>query len=66
MPRYSQGLGLLDGAAADGRVTKNALANLQIRLPAIVIGGGLTAIDTASFWPTTWCRSKRRSHAGKF
>ena len=31
-----------------GAFKKNALANLQIRLPAIVIGGGLTAIDTAT------------------
>ncbi len=26
----------------------NSLANLQVRLPAVVIGGGLTAIDTAT------------------
>ena len=31
-----------------GAFKKNALANLQVRLPAIVIGGGLTAIDTAT------------------
>ncbi len=30
------------------------LANLQVRLPVVVIGGGLTAIDTATErWPTT-------------
>ena len=31
-----------------GAFKENALANLQVRLPAIVIGGGLTAIDTAT------------------
>ncbi|MBV8515949.1 MAG: FAD-dependent oxidoreductase [Acidobacteria bacterium] len=31
-----------------GAFKKNSLANLQVRLPAIVIGGGLTAIDTAT------------------
>ena len=31
-----------------GAFKRNALANLQMRLPAVVIGGGLTAIDTAT------------------
>jgi NADPH-dependent glutamate synthase beta subunit-like oxidoreductase/NAD(P)H-flavin reductase len=31
-----------------GAFKGDALANLQVRLPAIVIGGGLTAIDTAT------------------
>ncbi|HEX8171627.1 MAG TPA: FAD-dependent oxidoreductase [Thermoanaerobaculia bacterium] len=31
-----------------GAFKKDSLANLQVRLPAIVIGGGLTAIDTAT------------------
>ncbi|HSS45575.1 MAG TPA: pyridine nucleotide-disulfide oxidoreductase, partial [Thermoanaerobaculia bacterium] len=31
-----------------GAFKKEALANLQVELPAIVIGGGLTAIDTAT------------------
>ncbi|HJR09770.1 MAG TPA: FAD-dependent oxidoreductase [Pyrinomonadaceae bacterium] len=31
-----------------GAFKEDALANLQVRLPAIVIGGGLTAIDTAT------------------
>ena len=31
-----------------GAYKRSALANLQIRLPAVVIGGGLTAIDTAT------------------
>lgn len=31
-----------------GAFKKDALANLQLRLPALVIGGGLTGIDTAT------------------
>jgi NADPH-dependent glutamate synthase beta subunit-like oxidoreductase/NAD(P)H-flavin reductase len=31
-----------------GAFKKDALSNLQVRLPAIVIGGGLTGIDTAT------------------
>ncbi|NUO51886.1 MAG: FAD-dependent oxidoreductase [Polyangiaceae bacterium] len=31
-----------------GALKRSALANLQVRLPAVVIGGGLTAIDTAT------------------
>ncbi|MBS2024539.1 MAG: pyridine nucleotide-disulfide oxidoreductase, partial [Deltaproteobacteria bacterium] len=31
-----------------GAFKENALANLQVRLPAVVIGGGLTGIDTAT------------------
>jgi len=31
-----------------GAYKKNSLANLQVRLPALVIGGGLTAIDTGT------------------
>lgn len=31
-----------------GSFKKSTLANLQVRLPGIVIGGGLTAIDTAT------------------
>ena len=31
-----------------GSYKKSSLANLQVRLPAVVIGGGLTAIDTAT------------------
>ncbi|HEY1403128.1 MAG TPA: FAD-dependent oxidoreductase [Pyrinomonadaceae bacterium] len=31
-----------------GAFKGDALANLQVRLPAVVIGGGLTAIDTAT------------------
>ena len=31
-----------------GAAKKDAIANLQIRMPVVVIGGGLTAIDTAT------------------
>src|SRR6185369_1135443 len=31
-----------------GAFKRTALPNLQVQLPAIVIGGGLTAIDTAT------------------
>src|SRR5262249_52742750 len=31
-----------------GAFKRNALPNLQVRLPAVVVGGGLTAIDTAT------------------
>ncbi len=31
-----------------GAARKSSIANLQIRLPAVVVGGGLTAIDTAT------------------
>jgi NADPH-dependent glutamate synthase beta subunit-like oxidoreductase/NAD(P)H-flavin reductase len=31
-----------------GAYKRSAIANLQLRLPAVVIGGGLTAIDTAT------------------
>lgn len=31
-----------------GAAKKSSLANLQIRLPAVVIGGGLTGVDTAT------------------
>src|SRR6185503_17148546 len=31
-----------------GAFKKGSLANLQVALPAVVIGGGLTAIDTAT------------------
>jgi len=38
-----------------GGFNKNSLANLQVRLPALVIGGGLTGIDTttevAAYYP---------------
>ena len=47
-PRHPQGQRLPDGAAAHGAFKEDALSNLQVRLPAVVIGGGLTGIDTAT------------------
>lgn len=38
----------LMGLQATGIYRKNSLGNLQVQLPAVVIGGGLTAIDTAT------------------
>lgn len=38
----------LMGLQLNGGFKKNTLFNLQVRLPAIVIGGGLTGIDTAT------------------
>ena len=31
-----------------GAFKKDTLSNLQLRLPAVVIGGGLTGVDTAT------------------
>ena len=50
-----------DGAAAHRRLQARRAAHLQARVPAIVIGGGLTAIDTATELMAYYrCRSKRR------
>ncbi len=38
----------LMGLQLTGAFKERALANLQVRLPAVVIGGGLTGIDTAT------------------
>ncbi|AOU99363.1 hypothetical protein BI364_16790 [Acidihalobacter yilgarnensis] len=38
----------LMGLQLTGAAKRTSLANLQVRLPAVVIGGGLTAIDTAT------------------
>ncbi len=38
----------LMGLQLTGAAKKSSLANLQVRLPAGVIGGGLTAVDTAT------------------
>lgn len=47
-----------------GAGKKESLANLQVRLPAVVIGGGLTAIDTATelmaYYPVQVEKIKRR------
>ena len=38
----------LMGLQLTGAARQDSIANLQLRLPAVVIGGGLTAIDTAT------------------
>ncbi len=38
----------LMGLQGQGAYRKNSLTNLQVELPAVVVGGGLTAIDTAT------------------
>ena len=38
----------LMGLQGQGAYRRNSLTNLQVELPAVVIGGGLTAIDTAT------------------
>lgn len=38
----------LMGLQLTGAAKKDSLANLQVRLPIVVIGGGLTAVDTAT------------------
>ncbi|MBI5215175.1 MAG: pyridine nucleotide-disulfide oxidoreductase [Ignavibacteriae bacterium] len=47
-----------------GAGKKDSMANLQVRLPAIVIGGGLTAIDTATeliaYYPIQVMKVKQR------
>jgi NADPH-dependent glutamate synthase beta subunit-like oxidoreductase/NAD(P)H-flavin reductase len=49
-----------------GAYKKSSLANLQIQLPAVVIGGGLTAIDTATellaYYPVQIEKLARRVH----
>ncbi len=38
----------LMGLQLTGAYKRDALANVQVRLPAVVVGGGLTAVDTAT------------------
>ncbi len=47
----------LTGAAKD-----DSLANLQIRMPAVVIGGGLTAVDTATEVQVYYLKQIRKVH----
>jgi NADPH-dependent glutamate synthase beta subunit-like oxidoreductase len=50
-----------------GAFKREALPNLQVRLPAVVIGGGLTAIDTATelmaYYPLQVEKSLRQHEA---
>ena len=47
-PGMRQANDFLMALQLSGAVKHSSLANLQVRLPAIVIGGGLTGIDTAT------------------
>ncbi len=47
-PGVRQASDFLMALQLTGASKKDSLANLQIRLPVVVIGGGLTAIDTAT------------------
>ncbi len=47
-PGVRQASDFLMALQLTGAAKTDSLANLQVRLPAIVIGGGLTAIDTAT------------------
>jgi len=57
----------LMGLQLTGAAKADSLANLQIRLPVIVIGGGLTAIDTATearaYYPIQVEKFRRRYEA---
>ncbi|MBK6932407.1 MAG: FAD-dependent oxidoreductase [Saprospirales bacterium] len=50
-----------------GAGKKDSMANLQVQLPALVIGGGLTAIDTATelmaYYPVQVSKTKHRYEA---
>jgi NADPH-dependent glutamate synthase beta subunit-like oxidoreductase/NAD(P)H-flavin reductase len=47
-PGMRQATDFLMALQLTGAASSRSLANLQVRLPAVVIGGGLTAIDTAT------------------
>jgi NADPH-dependent glutamate synthase beta subunit-like oxidoreductase/NAD(P)H-flavin reductase len=47
-PGVRQASDFLMALQLSGAAKKDSLANLQVRLPIVVIGGGLTAIDTAT------------------
>ena len=46
-----------------GAARRDSIANMQLRLPVVVVGGGLTAIDTATeSLAYYWSRWKNSSH----
>jgi len=57
----------LMGLQLTGAAKESSLANLQVRLPAVVIGGGLTAIDTATelmaYYPVQVTKIRKRYDA---
>ncbi len=57
----------LMGLQLSGAFKRDSIANLQVRLPALVIGGGLTGIDTATellaYYPVQVEKTLRRHEA---
>lgn len=47
-PGMRQAADFLMALQLTGAVKKSSIANLQVQLPAIIVGGGLTGIDTAT------------------
>lgn len=47
-PGMRQANDFLMALQLNGAAKKHSLANLQVRLPAVIIGGGLTGVDTAT------------------
>src|SRR5258708_23508873 len=47
-PGIRQASDFLMALQLTGAAKEDSIANLQIRLPVVVIGGGLTALDTAT------------------
>src|SRR6185369_16261867 len=47
-PGVRQASDFLMALQLTGAAKPDSLANLQVRLPVVVIGGGLTAVDTAT------------------
>jgi len=64
VPGVRQASDFLMALQLTGAHKKDSLANLQVRLPIVVIGGGLTAIDTATeamaYYPIQAGKFKKR------
>ena len=67
VPGVRQASDFLMSLQLSGAHKEDSLANLQVRLPIVVIGGGLTAIDTATeamaYYPIQAKKFKRRYDA---
>ncbi|MDP5012574.1 MAG: FAD-dependent oxidoreductase, partial [Alphaproteobacteria bacterium] len=67
VPGVRQASDFLMGLQLTGAHKEDSLANLQVRLPICVIGGGLTAIDTATeamaYYPVQVKKFKKRYDA---